>query len=229
MKLAIMQPYFLPYIGYFQLINAVDKFVIYDDVTFIKQGWINRNRIILNDKDFLFTLELKGASSFKEINKVEVGKNRLKLMKTFYQAYQKAPYFEEVRPILNSILNSLESNLSKYLFYTIELINDYLGIKTKLLISSEIDKNNTLRGQEKVIEICKNLDASIYINSIGGKELYSKTDFAASEIDLFFLQPYKIEYLQFRNKFIPWLSIIDVMMFNSKEEINTMLSNYELV
>lgn len=229
MKLGIMQPYFFPYIGYFQLINAVDKFVIYDDVNYIKQGWINRNRILLNDKGFLFTLELKGASSFKEINRVEIGGNRPKLLKTFEQAYRKAPYFRQIEPILNSIFNSVETNLAPYIIQAIELINDYLGIKTKLMLSSEINKNNTLKGQDKVLEICNVLGASTYINAIGGKELYSKSDFAALGIELQFLKSNKIEYRQFGKEFLPWLSIIDVMMFNTQEEINVMLSNFELI
>lgn len=229
MKLAIMQPYFLPYIGYFQLMNVVDTFVFYDDVTYIKQGWINRNRILMNNEDFLFTLELKGASSFKEINTVEVGRNRAKLMKTFEQAYRKAPYYSQVEPVLNSIFNSLETNLARYIILTTELINDYLGIKPKLMISSEINKNNTLKGQDKVIDICKVLGASTYINSIGGKDLYSKSDFASSGIELQFLQSNKVEYRQFGRGFLPWLSIVDLMMFNTKEEITVILDNLELI
>jgi len=229
MKLAIMQPYFLPYIGYFQLINAVDKFVIYDDVTYIKQGWICRNRILLNETDFLFTLEMKGASSFKEIKTIEVGNNRYKLLKTFIHAYKKAPFFKDVEPLLYSVFESSQNNLSQYIIDTHSMVNDYLGIKTKFLISSSINKNNELKGQDKVIEICNKLGTKTYINSIGGKELYSKSDFINVGMELFFLKSKITEYKQFSNNFIPWLSIIDVMMFNSKEKIKEMLNQYELL
>ena len=229
MKLAIMQPYFLPYIGYFQLMNAADTFVYYDDVTFIKQSWINRNKILLNDADYLFTLELKGASSFRAINKVEVGNNRKKLFKTFWQAYGDAPQFQRVAPLLTAIFNSKQNNLSKYIVETHKLITDHLGINTKFLISSEIDKNNLLKGQDKVIDICRTLGATKYFNSVGGQNLYSKSDFLNAGISLSFIQPRKTEYKQFDNEFIPWLSIIDILMFNSVSEIRKMLDNYDLL
>lgn len=93
MKIAIMQPYIFPYIGYFQLINAVDKFIIYDDVNYIKQGWINRNKILLNNEDYLFTFPLKNASSYKKINEIELSENlyskwKIKFFKTL-EVYKK--------------------------------------------------------------------------------------------------------------------------------------------
>lgn len=229
MKMAIMQPYFLPYIGYFQLMKAVDVFVFYDDVTFIKQGWINRNKILLDGKDFLFNLEMKGASSFKEINKIEVGNNRHKLLKTFSHAYKKAPYFSNVEPILSSIFESTETNLAKFIIDSNQLISKYLKINTKYLISSEIEKNNELKGQDKVIEICKLLGASNYINAIGGQKLYSKFDFTNNKIELSFLQTENIEYKQYNYDFVPWLSIIDILMFNSSERIQVYLESYNLL
>lgn len=229
MKVAIMQPYFLPYIGYYQLINAVDVFVYYDDVNFIKQSWINRNRILLNGSEFLFTLELKGASSFKKIMEIEVGKNRNKLLKTFSYAYKNAPNFKHLEPLLYSIFTSTENNLSKYIIQTQEYILKYLGIKTKIFLSSEIEKNNLLKGQDKVINICKNLGANIYINSIGGQELYSKQSFHDSGILLKFLRPILLNYKQFNRENISFLSIIDIMMFNRVDLINKMLENYILI
>lgn len=229
MKLAIMQPYFLPYIGYFHLIKASNTFVFYDDVNFIKQGWISRNRILLNERDFVFNLEMKGASSFKKINTINVGNNRPKLLKTFEQAYKKAPFFKDVEPLLHSVFDNTENSLSQYIILSTHIVLRYLGINTKILISSEIEKSNELKGQEKVIAICKELGATHYINSIGGQNLYSKNDFANSGISLSFIQSGKIEYKQFDNEFIPWLSIIDVLMFNSVDEIHKMLDNYELI
>jgi hypothetical protein len=225
----IMQPYFLPYIGYFQLMNAVDTFIFYDDVTYIKQGWINRNRILLNGVNFLFTLELKGASSFKKINEIEVGNNRNKLLKTFHQAYRQAPFFEDAEPLLDSIFNSSQKNLSEYIISANQLITSYLDIKTRILVSSEINKNESLKGQEKVIEICKKTGATAYINAIGGQNLYSKSDFSDAGISLSFIQSRNLEYEQSGNEFIPWLSIIDVIMYNPISEIKKMLDHFDLI
>jgi hypothetical protein len=208
--------------------KSADIFVYYDDVTFIKQGWINRNRIILNGKEYMFTLELKGASSFKEINKIEIGKNRNKLLKTFQYAYKNAPFYSNLEPLLNSIFISSQNNLSQFIIETTKLIIDYLDINTKLLRSSEIKKNNALKGQDKVIEICKMLGATKYINLPGGKDLYSKERFLGHGIELYFIRPGKIEYRQYGNEFIQWLSIIDIMMFNPINDIHRMLDNYEL-
>lgn len=224
-----MQPYFLPYIGYYQLINAVDIFVYYDDVNFIKQSWINRNKILLNGSEYLFTLELKGASSFKRIMDIKVGNNRRKLLKTICHAYKNAPNFKNLELLLYKIFTSPEENLSKYIIQTQQYIIDFLGIKTKFIISSELEKDNLLKGQKKVIEICKNLGAVVYINSIGGQDLYSSEDFKNSGIILKFLRPIQTAYKQFNNDNLPWLSIIDVMMFNRVEHIRKMLGIYDLV
>ena len=229
MKLGIMQPYFFPYIGYFQLMNAVDTFVIYDDVNYIKQGWINRNRILLNGKDFLFTLKLDGASSFKKINEISIGRHNEKLLKTITQAYRQAPYYATLYPIIENIILNTETNLAKYITHSIHSIANYLTIKAKLINSSEINKNNQLAAQEKVIEICKQLGAVDYMNAIGGQELYNKEVFKDANIHLHFLKSNPIQYNQYDNNFVPSLSIIDVMMFNSSEEIKAMLNQYELV
>lgn len=229
MKIGIMQPYFFPYIGYFQLIKAVDTFVIYDDVNFIKQGWINRNRILLNGSDFMFNIILKSASSFKKINEIEVIGNNQKLIKTIEQAYRKAPYFTEVYPVITDILLDKETNLAKFLTDSLHAIIGYLAMNVSVLVSSEIEKDTSLKGDDKVIDICKQLNATNYINAIGGQELYSKEKFAENGLILNFIKSKSIVYPQFKNKFVPWLSIIDVMMFNSKEEIKSMLNKYELI
>ncbi len=229
MKLAIMQPYFFPYIGYFQLIKAVDRFVVYDDVNFIKQGWIARNRILLDGREHMLSLQLEGASSFKRINEVGVGRNSDKLLKTLFQAYRKSPFFDCAYPVLEKILKNEDKRLGTYLFTLIETICHYLRIETELILSSSIPKDNTLRGQDKVLHICGVLGATTYINSIGGKDLYSKDVFSEHGIDLQFLNPSLTTYRQFSNEFLPWLSIIDILMFNSIESIHKMLERYELL
>lgn len=229
MKLAIMQPYFLPYIGYWQMIKAVNKYVIYDDVNYIKGGWVNRNKMLLGGKEFLFNLELKGASPNKLFLEIEVNENQSKLLRTVRQAYVKAPYYTQIMQLLDKILEYDKGNLGRFLGNSLIEIANYLSINTEFIYSSDIEKDNELRAQDKVLHICHKLGATQYYNAIGGQELYSKEDFAKEGIELSFLKTTKIEYNQFKNEFVPWLSILDILMFNSPEEINQMLDNYELV
>ncbi len=229
MTLAIMQPYLFPYIGYWQLINAVETFVIYDDVTFIKQGYINRNSILINRQKQRFTLNLIGTSSNRLINQIIVGNNQAKLLKTMEQSYAKAPFVVNIMPILEQILNQNEKNLAKFLGFSLQKISDYLQINTEFIYSSDIKKDVRLKAQNKVIDIAKRLNAAKYINAIGGQKLYSKEQFKKEGIELNFLKTQIQEYKQFNIDFIPNLSIIDIMMFNTQDEIQKMLKMYELV
>jgi len=230
MKLGIMQPYFLPYIGYFQLINAVDKYVIYDNIEYTKKGWINRNRMLMNGQDFLFSLPLKKDSDYKSIceRELSVDYNPKKIIEQIKSSYLKSPYFKEIIPILESIFYCKEINLFQYILHSVNAVNNYLGINTEIVISSTINIDHQLRSEEKVLAICKSLGANSYYNAIGGKELYSKERFSISGIDLKFLSSDSIQYKQFDNAFVPSLSIIDVLMFNSKEEASMLLKKYTL-
>lgn len=232
MKIGIMQPYLFPYIGYWQLLNAVDKYVIYDDVNYIKGGWINRNNILINGEAKLISLQMQKASPNKLINNIEISGNIIlnkKLLKTIESCYKKAPFFKEVFPIIESIINQEEKNLARYIEFSIRKISEYLSIDTEFIVSSDIVKNNDLRGQDKVIEICKKIGANEYFNAIGGENLYSRDDFASQNIKLNFLKTKTVEYQQFGNKFVPNLSIIDIMMFNKTSKINDILNNYEVL
>lgn len=234
MNLAIMQPYLFPHIGYFQLINAADKFVIYDDVNFIKGGWINRNNILVNKKANLFTLPLSQLSPFTlikstEINRVLFAHWKNKFFRTVEQAYKKAPYYKIVLPIISEGFNITSGNsISKLAITALRSVCNYLEIQTPFVESSSIYNNKHLSGKERVIDICKQEKAEQYINTIGGKELYDKTEFEANSIKLNFIKSKKIIYKQFDHEFVPSLSIIDVMMFNSPVEINEMLNQYIL-
>ena len=229
MKLGIMQPYFMPYIGYWQLMAAVDKYVIYDDVNFIKKGWINRNNILINGSKQLFSISLEGVSQNKLINEIQIADDFVKLRKTISMAYSKAPYYEETMELLDQIFTFESKNLAKFLENSIRLVADYLGLDTEIILSSDVEKDNSLRGQEKILEICKNLNADVYYNAIGGQELYDKDDFKADGIDLQFVKTNLIPYTQFKNDFVSGLSMIDVLMFSSPEEINNMLKQFTLV
>ncbi len=188
MKVAIMQPYLFPYIGYWQLINAVDVFVIFDDVNYIVRGWITRNNILEHGRRKLFTLETRGASQNRLINQVEVGENAEKLIKTLYQNYRKAPYFDHVINLFSDLLLNKEKNLSRFISATIYGICSYLMIDTKLIVSSEASNKAGKKGADRLIDICKNLGANEYVNPIGGKDLYSKDSFEEKGAKLFFLE-----------------------------------------
>jgi hypothetical protein len=231
MKLGIMQPYFLPYIGYFQLINAVDVFVVYDNIEYTKKGWINRNRFLRNGQDVLFTIPLRKDSDFLNIKERYLAANfdRPKLITQIRSAYIKSPEYKNVMPLIENCILYENENLFDYIFHSIKSVCAYLSIETEFYISSQIDINHELKGQNKVIEICEKNHASVYINAIGGQELYDKTDFEKHNIKLHFLKTHTIEYMQFKNEFVPNLSILDVMMFNSVEEINEMLDRYDLI
>jgi hypothetical protein len=236
MKLAIMQPYLFPYIGYFQLINAVDKFVIYDDVNFIKQGWINRNTILVQEKRYLFTVPLINQSSFSKINEIFVNNNlynswRAKTLRTLEQSYKKAPFFKEIYDLVVNVLDidmeviDIATLARKSLLET----SKYLDINTEFVFTSSIYENQELSGKTRVIDICRKEKALQYINPIGGQELYDRESFRRNELELSFIKTLPLEYKQFKNEFAPWLSIIDVLMFNSIEETKLLLNKYELV
>ena len=227
-----MQPYFIPYIGYWQLLNAVDQYVIYDDVNFIKGGWINRNRILINKTPQYFNIPMLGASPNKLINEVGVNHDEKiinKNLRIIKAAYGKAAMFDKVFPLIEEMFRCKETNIAAYIAKSTEVICSYLDIETKLIISSDLDKDNTLTGQEKVLEICRILGATDYYNAIGGRELYSFDRFEERGIRLHFLQRNEIRYPQFDDCFYPDLSIVDVMMFNTKDRVKEMLEEYTLI
>lgn len=229
MKLAVMQPYLFPYLGYFQLIRSVDAFVVYDDVNFIKGGWINRNYILGQSGRQLFTLPLQGSSPNLLINQIKVGGRPEKLLETIRHRYGKAPQFGKVFPLLERILLQQEKSLGKFLDTGLRVICDYFGLHPAWHISSALRKDNALIGKAKVLAICEELGATRYINAPGGKNLYDRADFVHRGVQLSFIQPRPVSYRQFDKPFVPNLSIIDVMMFNNHEQCARLLEGYDFV
>jgi hypothetical protein len=232
MRLAIMQPYFFPYIGYFQLIAAVDLFIVYDNIKYTKKGWINRNRILQNGKDVMFSLPLKRNSDHLDVCERELAANfnRDKLLNQFKEAYRRAPFFAQTFPLVEQIVRYEDSNLFRFLHNSIARTCEHLGITTEIRISSGIAIEHDLKNQDKVLVLCEEVGANTYVNTIGGMELYSRQTFREKGIELKFIQSKPFEYTQCGNKFVPRLSIIDVMMFNSLASIRTCIStNYELI
>lgn len=232
MKLAIMQPYFFPYIGYWQLIHAADRFVIYDDVNYIKNGWINRNRILINGKPTYITVPLFQASSFKRICDTALKPSSLwrnKMVKSVANTYRKAPFFTEVFPIVEELIHHKKLNLSDYLVHQIETLTQFMGIQTEFVLTSRIYENNELTGQNRILDICKREKATTYINPIGGQSLYNTETFHSAEIDLRFISMHPLPYNQKVKKFVPYLSIIDVLMAVEPAEIKHHLNAFDLI
>ncbi|GLC94532.1 hypothetical protein Tamer19_39400 [Cupriavidus sp. TA19] len=232
MKVAIMQPYFMPYIGYFQLIGSADLFIVYDNIKYTKKGWINRNRMLQNGKDVMFSLPLKSDSDFLDVRDRElaVDFNRDKLLNQFRGAYRRAPYFSQAFPLVEQIVRHEAANLFGFLHHSIARTCEYLGISTAIRIASGIDADHRLKSQDKVLALCGAVGATTYVNAIGGMDLYSKDAFQRKGIDLKFIKSRTLEYVQFENEFVPWLSIVDVMMFNPREKVvSEMVENFELI
>lgn len=232
LKLAIMQPYFMPYIGYFQLIAAVDKFIVYDNIKYTKRGWVNRNRILQNGKDVIFSLPLKSDSDSLAVCERELATdfNRNKLLNQLKEAYRRAPYFEQTLPLVEQVVQYEDTNLFRFLHNSIVKICNHLAIETEIKISSEIAINHKLKNQEKVIALCKAVNATTYINAIGGIELYDRDAFRTQGIALNFIRSKQFEYAQFGAPFLPWLSIVDVLMFTAPVQIGIAIrEGYELV
>ena len=230
--IAIMQPYFLPYIGYFQLMAAVDKFIIYDDVNYINRGWINRNRLLLNGVSHTFTVPLSRASQNRLICDIEVNDEqnwRIKLLRTIQQAYGQAPYYAQVSTLLEVVINYPSIRLDEFLLNSLREVVRYLSLNVEIVSSSRCYKNAHLKGQDRILDICRQEGADIYINPIGGVELYDRNNFSTQDVSLLFLQAHPISYSQGKSEHVPWLSILDVLMFNEPNTVRQLLTMVRLI
>jgi hypothetical protein len=225
MKIAVMQPYFFPYIGYWQLMSHVDVFVLFDDAYYIKKGFVDRNVIKVGDQLVSIKLEVVAASQNKLINQLQLGNNRKRLLKTISQAYRKAPFYEEVSPLIEHIFDGQEDQLSLFLRDAIVATAMRLGIKTDIILSSDLPLAE--RGKEKIVPIAKLLGATDYVNMMGGRHLYDEEEFKNKGISLSFLSsnaPVPVFGNEARH-----LSIIDLMMTKSSEDLSSALrSEYSL-
>jgi WbqC-like protein len=232
MKMAVMQPYFCPYIGYFQLVGAVDVFVFFDDVNFIKKGWINRNQILQQDSPQAFTIPLTGATQNKRIDETLLFGYpawREKFLKTLETNYRKAPCFDEAYEQIKQMLFSQEFRTIRDLAAeSIMVIARHIGLTTRFSFSSSLDYTGT-GGQAKILDICRIVGAEAYINPVNGAFLYDPAAFADNHVELFFLEPSITAYRQFASEsFVPRLSIIDVLMFNKTENVLAMAREHKL-
>lgn len=230
-KIAVMQPYLFPYIGYFQLINAVDAYVLYDDVQWIR-GWINRHTILQNGEETKVTLAVDKHGSRDLINQVSFTSNpelKADYLNKISNAYRHAPYFKETFSLVEDVVNYENRNVPKLIEYSLRLLKSRLGITTELLFSSDIDYNRDVNAQNKIIDITQKLNGETYINNINGQHLYNREDFAIQNLTLKFLEKEIDVYPQFGKEFVPYLSIIDVLMFNDLETVQKMITKGKLV
>lgn len=226
-----MQPYFLPYIGYWQLLSAVDRFIVYDNIEYTKKGWINRNRFLRQGADALFTVPLKKGSDFLTIVERSIADDfdPRDLLNALASAYRRAPFFGDAFPLIESIVTAAPRNLFEYLLNSLRATAEWLRIGTPIVISSTVAIDHRLKGESKVLALCRALEATHYVNAAGGRTMYSSESFARSGIDLKFIQTRPLAYAQFDHPFVPNLSIVDVIMFNSKDAVREMLGAYDLV
>ena len=255
MKLAIMQPYFFPYLGYFQAINAVDKYILYGNLDYITEGWMHRNRILVkNQKPIYINVNVIGRSSNKKINEMELVENtrwKKKLLNTIELNYRGSKFFNDVFPLIVQLINADRKLLFDYNCHIIKEICQFLEIQTIIETnnskyldlekeleetknnthsnSSEFISNNPIKKVARVIKICQTENSRTFINAIGGTQLYNKEDFKNYGIDLYFVETKPYLYEQFSNEFHPGLSIIDVLMHNGKNKTKQLLNNYNLV
>lgn len=230
MILASHQPYFLPYLAYWQLIHAADIFLIGDDFAFMKSGWIPRNRILVQGQPQFLRVEVRAKSSFKRICDTSLApRNNGDKLRTVEMAYHKAPYFNEVYPIIERMLLNGEPNLALFLEASIREICTWLGVTTPIGRTSDLEGNSLLRREDRIYDMCRRMGADCYVNAIGGTSLYHKTEFDRQGIRLQFLRCRHTPYQQFGGPFVPRLSILDAMMFNDREQLHAMLDDYDLV
>lgn len=233
MILGMMQPYFYPYLGYWQLMDMADEYIIYDDVNFIKKGWIHRNRIKIQGEPAYFGLKIKKVSQNKRINELELNMDDLdreKLVTKIRSNYGKAPYFKEVLELFKDTIYCDKTNLAEYLAYCNRAVAAYMGITTPIYTCTELGLEHELTRENRIYDICHQRGCDHYINAIGGTALYDKDEFHKEGITLGFLNmDSDIVYPQGRGEFIPKLSILDVLMYNSYEEIRDLLKRYTIV
>lgn len=232
MKLAIMQPYFFPYLGYWQLLNFVDRFVIYDDVNFIKGGWINRNRILINGKPSYITVPLHQASQNKLICNISIQSSfswQTKMIKSIENTYRKAPFFSDIVPIIKQIISYRTDNLADFLIYQLKTMATFLGIGTELIKSNHCYKNPDLTGQDRIIDICNHEGASVYVNLQGGQALYNPAAFRRQNIALCFIVMQQVSYTQRSAGFTASLSIIDALMEIGPQSVTEKLNKFNLL
>jgi len=226
---AVMQPYLFPYLGYYQLAHAADVFVFLDDVGFIKQGFVNRNSVLLDGAAHRFTAPVRDQSSFRTIAQHGYLPRWDSLRGLLAAAYRKAPQWRALQPLLEAVLADPDDNVARKNARSIRLVFEHLGLPgPRWALASELDPGSALRAQDRVLALCRATGASTYVNSPGGRELYDSADFAARGVALRFLKTLPHAYAQRAAAFVPHLSMLDVLMHCERDEVVALLDRHEL-
>ena len=234
MRLAVMQPYIFPYLGYFQLLSAVDRFIFFDDVNFIKKGWIHRNQLLVSGQPHLFSVPLQRVSQNKLIKDTYLhpssyGQWRDTFLKTVDQNYRQAPFFPAAYALLRQVLERTHETIADLAIDSVESVASYVGLETDFRRSSSLPYDRSRKGQDKIMAICQQQKATTYVNPIGGTELYDGATFATHNVALYFIKSADVSYPQQDSSFVSNLSIIDVLMFNDIAQISQLLEHYTLI
>jgi hypothetical protein len=231
---AVMQPYLFPFVGYFQLVDAVDVFVFYDDVDFITRGWINRNNIMVQGHKHLFTVPVKNASQNKAIDEIQVSRNEQwlkKFQKTLYHAYGQHSNYEQTKELIHETLESIPCSIAYLASKSVKLISKTIGLKTEFLNASELGIDRNLDKADRLIAVCKKLNADHYVNAIGGLELYDKSYFSKEGVELSFLKPnFRLYEQQKTEQFVSGISVIDILMNVEADRVHKdVIEGYSLI
>jgi len=255
MKLAIMQPYFFPYIGYFQVIHAVDKYLLHGGLPYLKKGWVNRNRILGPDgRPAYVNAEIRARSSHTKIDDIELVPSRHwkdKFLRGVSYIYRKSPFFDDIYALIENAVAADTERLSELNKRCIVSICDFLGIRTTIAttdgsfapLEERLSKPETelrlefpglrlsvyRRKVVRILEICRQEGAATFVNAIGGIALYDRAEFRSNGVELYFVETQPFTYPQRAPQFVPDLSIIDVLMNCGKAGTGRLLENYRLV
>jgi hypothetical protein len=236
MRLSIMQPYFFPYIGYFALIKNVDRFILLDEVQYIRHGWIERNRIINPKGEFTYIqvplIKEEGRNTIIKRLRIRNDEEWQRKILSQLEVYRKrSPHYYAVRNLIADCISGDDSSIVGLNYRTLRAVCDYLEISTTIEIFSEMNLSIQQPNHpgEWALNICKAIgNVEEYWNPIGGKEIFNKGSFETSGIHLGFLEMNKNQYQQGELVFQENLSIIDLLMFNSKDEVKTMINNFTI-
>lgn len=234
MRIAVMQPYLFPYLGYFQLIKTVDRFILFDDIQYIRHGWINRNRVLKPGDGWQYILaplqKHKQKTLIKDIEIRTGNEWKERILRQLEHYRKKAPFYHEAIKLIEECLGSTETNIARFNAFCLKVVCQRMEIPFQVEISSEMnfDYSNVNSPDEWALRICEQVNAKEYINPTGGKELFDKSKFVAANIKLNFLKPSLSPYNQRRQDFESGLSIIDALIYNGPDVTRQMINKFGL-
>ncbi len=227
-RVAVMQPYFFPYLGTFQLAQAVDAFVFFDDVAFIKKGYIHRNALLGPSGPQPFTIPVRDASQNRAIGEHAYAGEWKPFLATLRQLYGRAPMFDAVYPLVESVALDPEENVARKNALGFMRVFEYLGIQREWRFASRHALPDELRAQQRILALCEREGATTYVNAAGGRALYEPQAFSGAGVELRFLASEARAYDQGREPFVPNLSMIDLLMHCEPSAVRERLRQFKL-